>query len=72
MESRYKGYTQAQGKATQKYLEENMEQVRIWVRKGERDALKEEAKKNDQSMTQYIIQAVNDRAGKQLLTPSEK
>lgn len=65
-------YTQAQGKATQKYLEENMEQVRIWVRKGERDALKEEAKRHDQSMTQYIIQAVNDRAGKQLLTPSEK
>lgn len=48
-----------------------MEQVRIWVHKGEREALKAEAKHNNQSMTQYIIQAVNERAGGQLLTPSE-
>lgn len=68
--SRYKGYTPEQGKATQKYLGENMEQVRIWVRKGERDALKAEAEKQGQSMTQYIIQAVNEHAGKNLLTPS--
>lgn len=68
--SRYKGYTPEQGKATQKHLRENKEQVRIWVRKGECDALKAEAEKNGQSMTQYIIQAVNDRAGAQLLTPA--
>ena len=70
--SRYKGYTPEQGKATQKYLGENMEQVRIWVRKGERDLLKAEADKNNLSMTQYIIQAVNNQAGMQLLTPAEK
>ncbi len=32
--------------------------------------LQEEAKSNGQSMSQYLIQAVNDRAGRQILTPA--
>lgn len=70
--SSYKGYTPAQGKATQKYLGNNMEQVRFWVHKGERETLKAEAKSQGQSMAQYVVQAVNDRAGYQVLTPAER
>ena len=64
-------YTDAQNRATQKYIKENLEEVRFRVRKGEKAILQEAAKQADQSMAQYIIQAINDRAGRQLLSPSE-
>lgn len=64
-------YTEAQNKATQKYIKENLEEVRFRVKKGERALLKAEAEQQGQSMAQYIIQSVNERAGKQLLTPAE-
>lgn len=64
-------YTEAQKRATIKYQKENMEQIAIRVKKGERALLKEEAEQQGQSMAQYIIQAVNERAERQLLTPAE-
>lgn len=64
-------YSQAQNKATQKYIKENLEEVRFRVKKGERAAIKQEADTNRQSMAQYIIQAVNERAGRQILTPTD-
>ena len=70
MEGKAKYYNKAQGKATQRYIAKNLEQVRFYVRKGEKDLLKEEAARAGQSLAQYVIQAVNDRAGRQLLTPS--
>ncbi|MBQ7007475.1 MAG: DUF1778 domain-containing protein [Oscillospiraceae bacterium] len=42
------------------------------TKKGEKAMLKEAAASSGQSMAQYLIQAVNERAGKQLLTPSDK
>ena len=53
-----------------KYMSTNLEEVRFRVKKGERAMLQEEAKANGQSMSQYLIQAVNDRAGRQILTPA--
>lgn len=64
-------YTQAQNKATQKYIKENLEEVRFRVKKGERAAVKAEADSNGLSMAQYIIKAVNAYAGKQILTPTD-
>ena len=64
-------YTEAQNRATQKYIKENLEEVRFRVKKGERAILQNAAKEAGQSMAQYVIQAVNERAGFQLLTPSE-
>lgn len=64
-------YTKAQNRATQKYIKENLEEVRFRVRKGEKTILQNAAKEAGQSMAQYVIQAINDRAGFQLLTPSE-
>lgn len=63
-------YSQAQNKATQKYIKENLEEVRFRVKKGERDLIKQLAESNGQSMAQYIIQAINVRAGMKLITPS--
>ena len=70
MEKKPKYYNQARNKANQKYMSSHFEQVRFYVRKGEKDALKEEAKRAGQSLAQYAIQAINERAGYQLLTPS--
>lgn len=64
-------YTQAQNKATQKYIKENLEEVRFRVKKGERAAVKAEADSSGLSMAQYIIKAINDYAGKQVLTPAD-
>ena len=65
-------YSEAQKRATMEYLKKNLEEVRFRVKKGERAALQEEAKANGQSMTQYLIRAVNEKAGRQLLTPAEE
>ena len=63
-------YCEAQKRAAMKYMSTNLEEVRFRVKKGERAMLQEEAKANGQSMSQYLIQAVNDRAGRQILTPA--
>lgn len=64
-------YTDAQNRATQKYIKENLEEIRFRVKKGEKALLQNAAKEAGQSMAQYLIQSVNERAGTQLLTPSE-
>ena len=65
-----KYYTPAKGKWNQKYMTEHMEQVRFRVKKGEKDIIKAAAEKAGQSLAQYIIQAINDREGYQMITPS--
>ena len=70
MQDRPKYYNQTRNRAAQKYIKHNLEEVRFRVRKGERDRIKAEASACGQSMAQYLIQAVNERAGKRLLTPS--
>ena len=63
-------YSEAQKRAAMKYMSANLEEVRFRVKKGERAALKAEAEANGQSMSQYLINAVNEKAGRQILTPS--
>lgn len=65
-------YTQAQGKATQKYLGENMEQVRIWVHKGGKQALREAADAAGLSMAEYVCDAVNTKAGSKIITSKKE
>ena len=72
MEDNPKYYNEARNRASQKYNSANLEQVNFRVKKGEKALLQEEAAREGQSMAQYIVQAINDRAGRQLLTPSEK
>lgn len=68
----YKGYTKEQGKRITAYLKENREEVRFWVKKGEKDILKAAAAARGMSLAQFIISAVNERCEMQLLTPAQK
>ena len=63
-------YTDAQNRATQKYIAANLEEVRFRVQKGQKAVLQDEAQKVGLSMAQYLVKAVNSYAGKQILTPS--
>jgi len=72
MEDKPKYYNAARNRASQKYNSANLEQINFRVKKGEKVLLQEEALAHGQSMTQYIVQAINEHAGRQLLTPSEK
>ena len=54
----YKGYTEKQNIATQKYQKENLEQLRIWVKKGKLAEYKEKAKSKDMSLTAYIVHLI--------------
>lgn len=64
-------YSQAQNRATQKYIAANLEEVRFRVKKGERARVKEKADTHGLSMAQYIIKAINTYEGEQVLTPTE-
>ena len=65
-------YTQAQNRATQKFIKENLEEIRFRIKKGERALVKQIANEAGQSLTQYIVQAINERAGRQIITPTSQ
>ena len=55
-------YTQAQNKATQKYIKENLEEIRFRVRKGERDKYKQLAEAAGCSLAELMKRAVKEYA----------
>lgn len=67
-----KYYNEARNRAAQKYIAANLEEVRFRVKKGEKTRIQDAAAQAGQSMAQYIIQAINDREGRQIVTPSDK
>ena len=71
MEKRTSYYTPSRKKASEKYHKKNLEQISFWVKKGEKDAVKEAAKEHGMSMKRFIAQAINDAAGKQLVSWQE-
>ena len=68
MEKKKTYYNQSQNKANQKYQREKLDQVRFWVKKEEKTAIQEEAKAQGMSMKRFIAKAVNDMAGRQLIS----
>ena len=68
MEGRYKGYTEAQNKATQKYKQANTENLTITIRKGGKQSLREVAEAAGQSMAEYVCDAVNEKAGRKVIS----
>lgn len=54
-------YTQAQNLATQKYIRENLEEIKFRVKKGEKDKYKEAAEKAGLSMAKFFITAANEK-----------
>lgn len=68
MQGRYKGYTKEQGKATMRYKEKNLEEVRISIRRGGKQALREAADAAGLSMAEYVCDAVNAKAGRKIIS----
>lgn len=53
-------YNEAQKKATAKYMKANLEDIKIRVKKGERDRYKRLAEKLGVSVNQLFLQAVEE------------
>lgn len=53
-------YNESQNKATQKYQKENLEQVRFWVKKGEKERYKQIAKSAGYSLAELMKQAIKE------------
>lgn len=51
-------YTEAQKRASIKYMAEKTDDIRLRVPKGYKERFKKEAEKRGMSMTQFIIQSV--------------
>lgn len=47
--------TEAQKKATIKYMKDNLEEIRFRVRKGKKEQYRDQAAKNGMSLSAYII-----------------
>ena len=71
MDKRTDYYTPARRRASEKYHKEKLAQVSIWVKKEEKTAIQEEAKVQGMSMKRFIAKAVNEMAGKQLISVAD-
>ena len=59
-----KNYTQAQNKATQKYIKNNYDDLRIRIRKDDKinkAVITENAKQVNESVNEFVIKAVKQR-----------
>lgn len=54
-------YTEAQKKASIKYITEKTDDIRLRVKKGLKEKYKSEADKRGISMTQFIVAAVDEK-----------
>ena len=59
-------YSQAQNRATQKYVKDNYERLYITVKKGQKDTIKTAAEMQGESMNQYIKTAIEMRVKQDL------
>lgn len=60
MEEKKSRYTEAQNKATQKYIKNNLEQISFRVKKGEKEHYQNAAASLGLSMAQFFINAADD------------
>ena len=56
----YKGQTDARRRATATYLKETVEDIRIRVPKGQKAVIKAHADRQQESMNQFVIRAINE------------
>ncbi len=54
-------YTEAQNKATQKYIRENLEEIKFRVRKGEKDKYRVAAERAGMSMAKFFLDAADEK-----------
>ena len=63
-EQQKRGYTQAQNKATQKYIKKNYDELRIRVRKDDeinKTVIAEKANEVNESINEFVLNAVKQR-----------
>lgn len=67
-------YNAKQKETTIRYIDENLDTIRFRVRRGEKALLEDEARASGYSAySRYIIDAINEKAGRALLTmPRER
>lgn len=53
-------YTEARKRANEKYLKETVEDIRIRVPKGQKAVIKAHADRQQESMNQFVIRAINE------------
>ena len=63
-------YTEAQNKATQKYIRENLEEIKFRVRKGEKDRYRAAAEKAGVSMARFFLDAADEKIAREGLESS--
>lgn len=51
-------YTEAQKRASQKYLKESVEEIKIRLPKGEKEKIKAYAEVNGESINQFVIRLI--------------
>ncbi len=61
MEEKKSRYSEAQNRATQKYIKENLEEIKFRVKKGEKDKYKHAAEKAGMSMAKFFITAADEK-----------
>ncbi len=66
-------YTEAQNRATQKYIRENLEEIKFRVRKGDKEKYKSAAENAGLSMARFFLTAANEKIAREgLFCPSEE
>lgn len=60
-----KGYTEAQKNAAIKYMKEKTDDIRLRVPKGTKDSWRAAAAQRGQSMTQFVVDAVEKEIRKE-------
>ena len=53
-------YTEAQNRATQKYIRENLEEIKFRVKKGDKDKYKSAAENAGLSMAKFFLSAADE------------
>lgn len=53
-------YTEARKRANEKYLKETVEDIKIRVPKGQKAVIKAHADRQQESMNQFVIRAINE------------
>lgn len=60
-ETKKSRYTEAQNRATQKYIKDNLEEIRFRVKKGEKDRYKIAAEKTGLSLAKFFLTAADEK-----------
>ena len=69
--SYYRGYTQAQNKASQKYVKTHLEEVKCRVPKGKKAYFQAAASNAGMSLTQFIIRSMEEKIERDNLVPED-